>query len=123
VVRWKIVVRDVILIFILTGVGGFLIGLAATASGGGAPMPVIAASNIALSILGFAISGALTRSDRIRHLLMVALLVWILSLVNLLLGFSLVQWLLGGPAILFACVVGGGIAALLFRPQTVGDAA
>ena len=115
--RWGIVIRDVLIIFVLTAVGGFLIGFFSAQAGISASVALVGMSNIATSVIGFAISGALTRADRLRHLLVVALGVWLLSLVNLAIGVSVVQWILGGLVILLACGIGGGIAALLFRPQ------
>jgi membrane protease YdiL (CAAX protease family) len=120
--EWKRVARDTVLILLLTGVGGFLVGFAAARNGHELPIAILGVSNVGLSVVGFAISGSLKRSDRVRHLLTVAVLVWGLSLVNLGFGVTLGQWLASGLAILFACAVGGGISRLI-RPEVEAHAA
>ena len=114
---WKRIIRDVVLIMLLTAVGGFLVAMLAATSGTKVSMPAIAVSNIGLAALGFAVSGSLTRTHRVRHLLTVAALVWVASLVNVPLGVPVAQWALGSIAILFACAIGGAVAALIFRPK------
>jgi small neutral amino acid transporter SnatA (MarC family) len=111
-VNWKRVIRDAVLISLLTFVGGFLMSFIGKAS-----MLAVGASNIGLSIIGFAISGSLTRTNRLDHLLRVSILVWVICLVNLFFGASLTQWLSSSIAILFSCAVGGGISALIFRTK------
>jgi membrane protease YdiL (CAAX protease family) len=113
----KRVARDAVLVMLLTGVGGFVVGFVAAANGGETSTTALAVSSFGLSIVGFAVSGSLTRRDRVRHLLTVAALVWVLSLVNLPFGVSVERWLASSVAILIACAVGGGISALMFRPE------
>lgn len=111
--NWKSVLRDALLIFLLTAVGGFLVAFFEGATGGKAPPALSFALSVVLAIFGFAISGSLTRVRRWRHLLTVAAAVWLLGLVNLALGANAIQWLSTGLPILIACGIGGALAALL----------
>ena len=113
--NWGRIVRDALLIMLITALGGFLIGVFAASRGDKSSMAAIAVSNIGLATIGFAISGSLTRANRVRHLLSVAALVWLLSLANVAFGISLAQWAASAIAILFSCGVGGAISALMFR--------
>jgi hypothetical protein len=113
-IMWKAVIRDVIIIFVLTGLAGVVIGIAA--AGRDFPMAAIAISNILFSIVGFTISGCLAGRHRFRHLFHVALGVWLLSAFNMLLpALGLVQWLAGSLVIGFAMVIGGGISFVFVR--------
>jgi len=113
--NWRALLRDVVLLFLLTGVGGFLFGFFAAAGGTEPSIPLLAVINVGLMIVGFSISGSLTRIRRVWHLFAVATLTWVLSLVNLLFGTAPQEWLLSGIGVLFSCAVGGAISALLFR--------
>jgi hypothetical protein len=120
--KWKIIVRDAVLIFILTVLGAALAEIAPllddkiAAAIVDIPVELFAGMvSIALTSIGFAISGLLTRTDRLRHLLMVAGLCWVLGLGRLFDGFSLASWFVGGIWIFSSCLAGGGVAALLSR--------
>ncbi len=113
-IRWKALVRDVIIIFVLTGLGGFVLGIAA--AGGDIPMAAIGWANILFSAVGFTISGCMAKRQRFRHLLHVAIAVWILSAFNMLFPvFGLAQWLLGVIAIMLAMGVGGAISFIFVK--------
>jgi membrane protease YdiL (CAAX protease family) len=121
--RWKIIIRDAVLIFILWWSGGTVVGEAtgrlSSARGFGdlAPETLLGAGTLAFLAIGFTISGLLARRDRTRHLFMVALLVWTLSIYAIFFsGFLfLTVWLIDGALIVFASVVGWGVADLLTR--------
>jgi len=121
--RWKIVIRDAVLIFILWWSGGTVVGeatgrLSATRGFGDlAPETLLGAGTLAFLAVGFTISGLLARRDRARHLFMVALLVWTLSVFAIFFsGFLfLTVWLIDGALIVLACVVGWGAADLLTK--------
>lgn len=119
--NWIRVGLDAILIALLVVVGGLVVSAVWGAGQGGVPMPAVAASNVVLSTAGFVVAGARTRERRGRHLFTVAALVWLLGILNVpLLRISLGQWLASALAILVACVIGGGIAAILFPPRRSG---
>jgi len=113
------VARDVGGIFILTALGGFVIGLASRIlASSGPPVILIGLSNILLSVVGFVVAGCITRRNRWPHLVLVALGLWLVSAVNLAFGFSALQWVLSVFVIFAAMGLGGGIASAVAR----GDA-
>jgi len=114
-IHWKALIRDVIIIFVLTGIGGFLIGLAA--AGGNLPIAVIGVSNIIFSIVGFTISGCMAKVQRFRHLLHVALAVWLLSAFNMLLipAIGLAQWLAGIVVLMISMAIGGALSFIFVK--------
>jgi hypothetical protein len=109
---WKAVIRDVIIIWILTGIGGLLIGIAT--AGSELPMAAIGISNIILGIVGFCISGCMTEENRWKHLCIVAIFVWLTSIINILIGpFALKNWMFTIFIIFIMMVIGGGISFLI----------
>ena len=113
---WKAVVRDVVMLWILTGIGGFIIGVATV--GSELPIGAVALSNVILGIIGFCISGCMMAENRWRHLFIVALFVWLTSIVNIFVGpFSFMNWLLGMVVIFIMLAVGGGISFLIVKPR------
>lgn len=117
---WHIV-RDVIIVWILTGLGGFIVGFAVTVVTGGPPkhtpgyILAIATSNFLLGTVAFTIVGCLTPTARWRYLAIVAAVAWLTSLINVVwFGSKISQWLDG---IIFMAVImgiGGGLS-YLFR--------
>lgn len=115
--RWIEVSRDVLMIFLLTGLGGLVIGIA---TGGPSASPqryviALAASNILFGAVGFAISGCLAPRARWRHLGKVAVWVWLLSLLNIaFFGTTVAQWL--ASSIFVAATMGlGGLISFAFK--------
>jgi hypothetical protein len=109
------VVRDAAFIAALVVVGGLVVSMLFGGGRGALPMPHVALSNLLLGTLGFLLCGRRARGFRGRHLFTVALLVWLVSIVNVpLLGITIGQWLASALAIFVACLVGGGLAAALF---------
>lgn len=114
------VVRDVLIVFALTAIGGFFIGLFAGITGRAHDpnmmILTIAGSNVLLGIVGFTISGSLARGNRWPHLAVVALGVWVLSLVNVaFMGTAIVQWLAASIVLAFMMGVGGALSYLFKR--------
>jgi FtsH-binding integral membrane protein len=110
--------RDTFIIWMLTFLVGFVIGIAKTV-GVISPtkeMIAIAVGNFLFGIVGFTIVGAMTKLSRFTHLFKVLLALWIISLVNLLGPFTFTQWLLGFPFLLVTMGIGGAIS-LLFVPS------
>ena len=115
------VVRDVLFITALVVVGGFVVAMLLGVGSGGVPAPHVAFSNLALGTLGFLLCGRGARRFRGRHLFTVAALVWLLSAINIpLLRITAGQWLASALAIFVACLVGGGLSALLFPARAEG---
>ena len=116
-VRLGPVLRDVAIIWMLTMIGGFIIGV--SGAGGTSPRAVaaIALSNVLLGTIGFVISGCLAPARRWNHLAAVALGVWITGLVNVaIMGITLMQW--AASAVLIALMMGlGGALSYLFRRE------
>ena len=111
------IIRDVIILWVLTGIGGFAAGLATGGPQRDAQQFIIAvaASNLLLGTVGFTVVGCLAPPNRWRHLAFVALGVWITSLINVVFfGVGLAQWI--GSAIFMAIVMGiGGAISYLFK--------
>jgi hypothetical protein len=111
---WISVARDVAIVLFLTFIGGVIIGVA----GGGRDlsMTALAISNLLLGSIGFCIAGCLTRVDRWKHLLVVALIVWLFGLVNVaFFHVNLVQWLFSSIAVLLMMAIGGGLSFLFVK--------
>lgn len=117
---WPIL-RDVIIVWVLTGIGGFVVGFGITVATGSPPkhtqgyMLAIATSNFLLGIVAFTIVGCLTSIARWRHLIIVAAFAWLTSLVNVAFWETTVsQWI--GSAVFIAAIMGiGGGLPYLFK--------
>ena len=119
-IRWKALIRDAVIIFVLTGLGGFVIGLAS--AGSDLPMAAVGVSNIIFMIVGFTISGCIVRRQRFRHLLHVALAVWLLGAFNMLFpAIGLVQWLASIIVIAVSMLIGGGISHIFVKAPEEQD--
>lgn len=118
-IKWKALTRDVIVIFILTFLGGFVIGVAAGATGSEIPMGAIGISNILFMSVGFTISGAMAKTNRFGHLRHVALAVWILSAVNIFLpAIGVITWLSSIIGIGISMLIGGAISFIFVKKPT-----
>jgi hypothetical protein len=111
------IIRDVIIVWVLTAMGGMVAGVA---TGGRERDPqqfmmAVAISNLLLGTVAFTVSGCLAPPGRWRHLGLVGLGSWITSLVNVVFfGVSIVQWI--GGAIVMAIIMGiGGAISYLFK--------
>src|SRR5262249_26326395 len=73
------IIRDVLIIFVLTALGGFIVGVAMAGPTRDQQkfLHAIALSNISLGAVGFAISGCLAPGKRWAHLGYVAIGVWL----------------------------------------------
>lgn len=113
------ILRDVGIVFGLTLLGGFVIGVATAGSPRG-PMYVaaIAISNLLFSTVGFFIAGCLTIENRWKHLALVGLGVWLASLVNVVfVGTTIIQWIFASIFVAITMGIGGGAAALVRRKE------
>ena len=114
--QWRSALRDVLVIFALSAIGGLIAGIAAGDIG--TPRFVLAAgvSNLLLCTVGFTISGCLVAHNRWRHLFHVAAGVWLVNACNMFFGVSFLQWLLSSIFIGILMALGGGLAKL-FKPN------
>jgi hypothetical protein len=112
------IIRDVVVVWVLTGMGGFVAGVATGGQARDAQryMLALAVPNVLLGTVAFTISGLLAPGNRWRHLAFVAVGAWLTSLFNVaFFGVSMPQWI--GGAIFMAVVmgIGGGISYVLKR--------
>jgi hypothetical protein len=104
-----------VVIFLITFLGGFVIGLAGPMEPSRKAI-ALAVSNIIFGSIGFAISGSLVKVNRFHHLGVVAIGVWLVSLINVIaFGLSFANWALSIVIILIMMGLGGAIS-FLFSP-------
>ncbi|MBI2030046.1 hypothetical protein HYT05_00315 [Candidatus Kaiserbacteria bacterium] len=108
-IKWKMVVRDIAIILFLTFLGGFVDGFI-----GAATNSALVWSSFMLGTVGFAYSYYKTSEHRWPHLLVVAMGVWLVSLVNLIFFGSTIQdWFVGIAGVLIMLLAGSVIGAIL----------
>lgn len=111
------VLRDVIIVAVLTGLGGFIVGFASTDHSSRLYIYSLSISNSLFLTLGFTISGCLAVGNRWRHLAFVGALVWAVSIFNVILfGFPIIMWMASVVAVAIFALIGGGIS-LLFKQK------
>jgi hypothetical protein len=112
---WKAVIRDVVIIYIFTGIGGVLIGIVA---GSQPPTTALGFANILLGSIGFCLVGCMTDNKRWQHLTIVAVFVWLTSILNaIFLPFSFTHWLFGLVINFIIMAIGGGLSFLFVKPK------
>jgi hypothetical protein len=104
----------------LTFLAGFVIGLTQSPSASPTQMLVlIGLSNIICVTLGFIIVAVRTNRQRLKHLAIVAFILWIISAFNLLMAeIVLAQWLIALPLLMILMLIGFGISCLIKPQQT-----
>ena len=111
------VMRDVAIIYFLTFLGGFIVGVA---TGGPEHDPrrymlALRVSDFSHSTLGFAIVGCLSPVARWRHIGMVAFAYWLVSYLSVLFfGITASSWLKSVIGLIAAAAIGGA-ASYIFR--------
>ena len=118
-VRVGAIIRDIVIVWILTAIGGFVVGFA---TGGREQDPQgyilgILAANFLLGTVAFTIVGCLAPADRWRHLGFVAIGAWLTSIINVLFfGVTVPQWIFG--ALFMAFIMGfGGAISYVFKKR------
>ena len=112
-VRFGPIIRDVVIVWVLTAIGGFLVGLASRATGG-SMSGVLVVSNLLLGTVAFTIVGCLAPPPRWRHLGYVALGTWLTSIINVLFfHVAIPHWIASAFFIAIIMSIGGGISFLL----------
>jgi hypothetical protein len=112
------ILRDTAIIWGLTFLSGFVIGIGAAAGNVDSSklQAAVAAGNLIFGIVGFTIVGCLTKTDRFKHMTKVVLCLWLVGLTNVLfLGYAFVSWALSLIFLFVAMGAGGGVS-LLFVP-------
>jgi hypothetical protein len=110
--RFGPILRDVAILWVLTGMGGFVAGFATQ---GIARSSAAAIANLFFGTVGFTISGCLAAAPRWQHLVNVALFTWFTSLINVFFGLPLEQWLWGMFFFPLVMAIGGGLSYLFKR--------
>ena len=118
-IRWSALIRDVSIVFGLVLASSFAAVQIIQAMGEEVTALVIGLSNIFWGTVGFTISGCLAKTERFKHLFMVAVGLWLVSFVNVVMGMTPVQfWAVGFLLILLMMGLGGGLSYLFVRtPQ------
>jgi hypothetical protein len=113
------VLRDVIIVTVLSGLGGFIVGFASTDHSSRVYFYGLALSNSLFCIIGFTISGCLAVGNRWRHLAIVAAIVWAVSIFNVIFfGVTIIQWAASVIAVAIFALIGGGLSFLFKSKKT-----
>jgi hypothetical protein len=119
-INWIAVVRDVSIVVGLVLVSSFAAAQLIQATGEEVTALVIGLSNFFWGTVGFTISGCLAKMQRFKHLLIVAIGLWLVSFVNVAMGLTPVQmWAAGFLLILVMMGLGGGLSYLFVRTPTM----
>jgi hypothetical protein len=117
-IDWIAVARDAILVYLLRFLGGLVVSAVI-----GTGDEVAAARNwwdVGLMAVGFCIVACVTRTHRFRHLVPVALAVWLLAGIDLYRSGagSIATWLVYLVWTPLAMLVGGGASFLIVRERS-----
>ncbi len=111
-IRWRDVLRDVVIVWLLTFTGGIV----AARVGEGPKAPVLAASNVITGVIAFTFIGSLTPVRRFRHLVVVAFASWLSGLLNVLFfGNSIAAWVASLVYLTLVMIAGWGLSYLFVR--------
>jgi len=123
-IRWIAVARDVSIVVGLVMVSSFAAAQIIQAMGEEVTALPIGLSNFFWGTVGFAISGSLARVQRFKHLLIVAVGLWLVSFVNVAMGLTpLPIWAAGFLLVLAMMGLGGALSYLFVgTPQLVQPA-
>lgn len=114
------IVRDVSIVFGLVVASSFAAAQIIQAMGAEVTAGVIGLSNFFWGTVGFTISGCLARVQRFKHLLMVAVGLWLVSFVNVAMGLTpLLTQVAGLLLILLMMGLGGGLSYLFVRTPKI----
>jgi len=124
-ISWKTLARDIAIVWVAQNLGGLVVGfMGALLVGRNAiadPRVQMALifSNFVFGVVGFTIVGALAKTGRLKHLVLVGLCVWLVGLsAMLVIPMTLKQWFLGGGLFQLVIVAIGGGLSFLFRPPS-----
>jgi len=116
--RWQIVTRDAAIVVGLANLVG-LVGFLDVFANADQMRLILYVITFISTSLGFFIVGYLTKTNRFKHLFIVAIEAWaITSLMNIyFLGYPAVLTFISIPAFLFYMLVGGGLSSIFVRIQ------
>ena len=116
------ILRDVLILTLLSALGGFIIGIAVGPNlNAGRALLAAAVAQISLGIVGFTISACLASQSRWGHVAFVAIGVWLVGLNNVVwFGSAVSEWLRSSILIAATMFVGGAIS-YLFRRNKQAD--
>lgn len=113
-IRWRDVLRDVVIVWLLTFTGGVV----AARVGTGPKAPVLVMSNLITGVIAFTFIGCLTPVRRFRHLVVVAFAAWLSGLLNVLLfGNPIAAWIVSLVYLSLVMIAGGLLLYLFVRPS------
>ena len=116
----KAIIRDVIIVWIFTTAGGFLVGFAALNASLGELVFALGLSNTILAAIAFCISGCMIQEDRWKHLAIVAIFVWLTSIVNVIMElFTIGDWIFSIVWIFVWAGLGGGLSLIIKPNQNI----
>lgn len=114
--NWRLIAIHALIVFALTVLGGFIVGFVGSFMGAATPIYALAISNLIAASAGFAYSAYKVHEKRWAHLGAVALILWLMSLINPIFGFSTFgEWILSLIAIVIFMAVGGGVGTLIAK--------
>ena len=115
-------IRDIIILVVLTGLGGFVVGFSRGQQTSDAQYGLaIGVSNLIFEIVGFTISGCLAPPGRRRHLALVALGAWIVSIFNVIFfDVNIILWMASVVMMAVTMGIGGAISYLFKRDVKPG---
>ena len=111
-IRPAAVVRDVVIVWGLTGSVAIVLYVAGIGTHTPNFMTIAAVGNGIFNTVGYTIVGCLVRQSRWRHMLVVTIIIWLLSLNNLFVMGTFAMWLFALPVLLVWMAIGGGISHL-----------
>lgn len=117
-VRIGPIIRDVVIVWVLTAIGGFVIGVSGGSQGDPRRHQVaLVISNFLLGSIGFTIAGCLAPRPRWNHLAYVALGAWLTGLINVVFfHVTITQWMFS--ALFMGIIMGiGGALSYVFRRE------
>ena len=116
-IDWRRVARDALIVWATTLLGGLVVGFSFGVQGATQSSKMVVAlafTSVVFHIVAFAIVGLLTKVDRLRHLSVVVVAVWLLNVFNILLfGLTVIQWALSLAFIAIFALVGCSIGFLI----------
>ena len=115
-IRWRDVLRDVVIVWLLTFTGGIV----AARVGTGPKAPLLMMSNLITGVIAFTFIGCLTPVRRFRQLLVVAFAAWLSGLLNVLVFHnSITAWIVS-VVYLTLVMIAGGLLSYLFKRSPRG---
>ena len=114
VLHWGVLLRDIGIVFVLSCIGGLIVGASNPYGTATEKMAGMVIANIFSITGGFVIVGCLTKENRWAHLVRVAVGAWLTGLLGVVFGITTVLQWLGGVVVIFLFMgLGGWISSFL----------